>query len=132
MKKTILSLLIGFVLVGYPLEIQNSLISKAKADELTDAPSFTVWVTAYSSTPEETDSTPFVTASNTEVREGTLAANFLPFGTRVQIPELFGDRVFVVEDRMHQRKTNFVDVWMPTKEAALELGITRTEIVVVQ
>ena len=39
-----------------------------------------VWVTAYSSTPEETDDTPRITASGGEVRDGIVAANFLPFG----------------------------------------------------
>ncbi|MBI2036999.1 MAG: hypothetical protein HYT14_01400, partial [Candidatus Liptonbacteria bacterium] len=56
----------------------------------------TVTITAYSSTPEETDSTPFITASGTHVRDGVVAANFLPFGTAVKIPELYGDRLFVV------------------------------------
>ncbi len=89
-----------------------------------------VWVTAYSSTPEETDDTPFITASGTKVRDGIIATNMLPMKTRVKIPKLFGDKIFVVEDRMHPRKTNFVDVWMPTKEGALRVGITYTEIVV--
>lgn len=89
-----------------------------------------VWVTAYSSTPEETDDTPFTTASGTEVRSGILAANFLPFGTKVQIPKLFGDRLFIVEDRMHRRKENFVDVWMSSKEEARKFGVSKTEIVV--
>ena len=91
-----------------------------------------VWVTAYSSTPEETDSTPFITASNTEVRDGIMAANFLAFGTRVQIPKYFGNKVFVVEDRMHPRKTNVVDIWMPSKEQALQFGAHKTEIVVLE
>ncbi len=90
-----------------------------------------VWVTAYSSTPEETDDTPFITASMTKVRDGIIATNFLPFGTKVMIPKLFGKKIFVVEDRMHERKTNFVDVWMPTKEDAIEFGITYAEIVVI-
>lgn len=89
-----------------------------------------VWVTAYSSTPEETDDTPFITASGGSVRSGIVATNLLPFGTKVQIPEVFGDRVFVVEDRMHSRKTNFIDIWMPTKEEAVEFGIAYTEILV--
>ena len=89
-----------------------------------------VWVTAYTRSPEETDDTPFETAAMTETRDGIIAANFLPFGTKVLIPELFGDKVFTVEDRMHRRKTNFVDVWMENKEDALRLGITYTEIVI--
>ncbi len=89
-----------------------------------------VWVTAYSSTPEETDDSPFVTALGTRVRDGIIAANFLPFGTRVMIPSLFGDRTFIVEDRMHYRKQNFIDIWMPSKEDAQLFGIARAEVVV--
>ena len=89
-----------------------------------------VWVTAYSSTPEQTDDTPFTTASGKQVRDGIIATNFLPFGTLVKIPKLFGDKVFVVEDRMHERKKNFVDVWMSETEEAMKLGIQNTEIVV--
>ena len=90
----------------------------------------TVWVTAYSSTPEETDDTPFVTAANTPVRDGIIAANFLPFGTKVRIPSLFGNKIFVVEDRMHPRKKNMIDIWMPTKGDALDFGVHRVEIAV--
>ena len=87
-----------------------------------------VWVTAYSSTPEETDETPFITASGKEVRDGVIAANFLPFGTRVRIPERFDDKIFIVEDRMHSRKQNVVDIWMPTKQDAKNFGAIYTEI----
>lgn len=89
-----------------------------------------VWVTAYSSTEEETDDTPFITAQGTGVRDGIVAANFLSFGTLLQIPKLFGERIFVVEDRMHRRKINFIDIWMPTKEKAEEFGIYYTDIVI--
>lgn len=82
----------------------------------------TVRITAYSSTPEETDDTPFTTALGTQVRDGIIAANFLPFGTRVRIPKVFGSKVFVVEDRMNRRHTNVVDVWMPSKELARTFG----------
>lgn len=91
-----------------------------------------VWITAYSSTPEETDDTPFITASGTRVRDGIVATNLLPFGTKIQIPELFGDKVFVVEDRMHERKANNVDVWMPTKSQALKFGVAYSKILVVK
>jgi 3D (Asp-Asp-Asp) domain-containing protein len=87
-----------------------------------------VWVTAYSSTPEETDETPFITASGKKVSYGIVAANFFDFGTKIKIPEIFGDKIFVVEDRMHQRKKNFIDIWMPTKEEAQKFGIVKTKI----
>ena len=91
-----------------------------------------VWVTAYSSTPEETDDTPFLTASGSPVRDGVVATNMLPFGTKIKIPEVYGDKVFVVEDRMHSRKVNFVDVWMPSKEEATRMGIAYTKIQVLE
>ncbi|MBI1957074.1 MAG: 3D domain-containing protein, partial [Candidatus Niyogibacteria bacterium] len=59
-----------------------------------------------------------------------MAANFLEFGTRVKIPEHFGEQVFVVEDRMARRKTEFVDIWMPTKQDALDFGIHRAKIII--
>ncbi|MBI2039085.1 MAG: 3D domain-containing protein [Candidatus Niyogibacteria bacterium] len=89
-----------------------------------------VWVTAYSSTPEETDDTPLIAASGKTVSAGFMAANFLDFGTRVKIPEHFGEQVFVVEDRMARRKTEFVDIWMPTKQDALNFGIHRAKIII--
>jgi 3D (Asp-Asp-Asp) domain-containing protein len=93
---------------------------------------FRVWLTAYSSMPEETDETPLITATNKTVRDGFIAANFLPFGTKVKIPEFFGDKVFVVEDRMSRRKTDFMDIWMPSKEKANEFGIHRANVIVVE
>ncbi len=98
------------------------------ADEVRDVRN--VWVTAYSSVPEETDETPFIAASGKPVSPGILAANFLDFGTRVKIPEVFGDQVFVVEDRMARRKTDVVDIWMPTKRDAVKFGIKRAQIVI--
>jgi len=93
---------------------------------------FQIWLTAYSSVPEETDDSPLITATNKTVRDGFIAANFLPFGTKVKIPEFFGNKVFVVEDRMSRRKTDFMDVWMPSKEKAAQFGIHRAEVVVVE
>ena len=65
-----------------------------------------VVVTFYSSTIDQTDSTPFITANGTYVRDGIVASNFLVFGTVVKFPELFGDKRFVVMDRMNPRYSN--------------------------
>lgn len=91
-----------------------------------------VTITAYSSTPEETDDSPFITASGAHVREGVVAANFLPFGTIIKIPELYGDRIFVVEDRMHKRHSDKVDIWMSTKTEAKVFGKQTAKIVVIR
>lgn len=80
-------------------------------------------ITAYSSTVDQTDSTPFITASGTRVRDGVIAANFLPIGTMVKIPSVFGEKVFRVEDRMNKRYWMRADIWMPTREQALTFGL---------
>lgn len=86
-------------------------------------------VTAYSSTPWETDGNPYITASGAWVKEGIVANNMLAFGTKVRIPEVFGDKVFVVQDRMHQRKGNYhVDVWFSSYQEALDFGAKITYI----
>ncbi len=87
-----------------------------------------VLITAYSSTPEETDDTPFITASGSYVKEGIVAANFLPFGARIRMPKIFGDQVFVVEDRLHEKNNDRIDVWFPSKEKALKFGTKISEI----
>ena len=92
---------------------------------------YIVSATAYSSTPDQTDHTPFITAAGTHVREGVIAANFLPLGTVIKIPELFGDKIFVVEDRMHNRYWLNIDIWFPEKELAKEFGIKAVKIEIV-
>ena len=82
----------------------------------------TVNFTAYSSTVFQCDGDPFTTASGSRVRDGVTAANFLPFGTKFKIPEIFGDKVFVVEDRMAKRYWKTVDIWMPNYRSAINFG----------
>jgi len=80
-------------------------------------------ITTYTSRPEETDDDPFIAASGKRVFDGMIANNGLPFGTRVRIPSLFGNKVFTVEDRMHKRKgTNHFDIWFADLSEAREFG----------
>lgn len=73
---------------------------------------YTLWTvaTAYSSDPFQTDSSPCIPADGTDLcklaQEGVvdaIATNILPLGTYVRFPELFGDKMFVVRDRMNQK-----------------------------
>jgi 3D (Asp-Asp-Asp) domain-containing protein len=80
-------------------------------------------ITAYSSTADQTDSTPFITANGMTVNDGIVAANWLKFGTRVRIPEYFGDKVFVVADRMNSRYDDRLDIWMPSRDEAINFGL---------
>ena len=82
-----------------------------------------VKITAYSSTPDQTDDTPFTMASGKHVYDGAIAANFLPLGTKVRIPEIFGDKVFTVEDRMNKRFQDRMDIWMESRVEALNFGM---------
>ncbi|MBU1102271.1 3D domain-containing protein, partial [Patescibacteria group bacterium] len=84
-----------------------------------------VIVTAYSSTPDQTDSTPFITANGTYVYDGLVACNFLSFHTKVKFPEIYGDKIFIVEDRMAKKNSHKMDIWMPTREAALQFGVKK-------
>lgn len=86
---------------------------------------YTISMTAYNSEVGQTDDSPFTTADGSTVRDGILAANFLPFGTKVRIPSLFGDRVFEVHDRMNPRYTLRADVWMSNKSNARQFGLKR-------
>ena len=109
-----------------PLVIQEPKAKRIQKPEPRVARRIKMTITAYSSTYCQTDSTPFITASNSHVRWGIVANNFFPFGTRIRIPEYFGDEIFVVEDRMHWRKSNYhVDIWFHTKKEAINFGITR-------
>ncbi|MFA5947266.1 MAG: hypothetical protein WC813_04590 [Patescibacteria group bacterium] len=87
-------------------------------------------VSAYTSRVEECDSTPFITASQTHVRDGVVATNQLPFGTRIKMPEIYGDKVFIVEDRMNTRYKNNMDIWMDDLATARHFGRKTVKIVV--
>lgn len=92
-----------------------------------------VMVTAYSSTPDQTDDSPFITASGKHVEDGIIAINGLKFGTMVRIPKLYGDKIFIVEDRMHSRKGNYhVDIWMGSRTAAISFGSKIADIEIVE
>jgi len=91
-----------------------------------------VVLTGYSSTPDQTDDTPFITASNTRVRDGVVAANFLAFGTKVKIPAIFGDKVFTVEDRMAKKHNDKIDIWFPERHLAKNFGIKEAEVVILE
>jgi len=92
-----------------------------------------VLTTAYSSTVGQTDDTPFITASGKQVKWGIVANNKLAFGTKIRIPDLFGEEIFVVEDRMSREKWNYhIDIWFPSYWQALNFEAKRTYIEVLE
>ena len=93
-------------------------------------------MTAYNSEASQTDGSPCTTANGFNVCEhgveDTIAANFLKMGTKVRIPELFGDRIFIVRDRMNARHATRVDVWFKDHAAAMKFGVKVAKIEVLE
>ncbi len=87
----------------------------------------TVVFTAYTSTPDQTDDSPFIAASGKRVFDGMIASNCFPFGTEIKIPALYGDKTFVVEDRMNKRYgCGRMDIWMDVpRSEAMKFGVKR-------
>lgn len=88
-------------------------------------------ITAYNSDSAQTDDSPCITASGLDVckrgAEDIVATNYmhLPFGTIVKIPELFGDKEFIIHDRMNARYSARMDVWMESYASARKFGVKR-------
>ncbi len=91
-----------------------------------------VRASAYSSTVDQTDGDPFTAASGAKVHDGMLAMNGMPFGTKVRIPEYYGDKVFTIEDRMNARwGTRKIDIWMTTRAEAMQWGVRTVTIEII-
>ena len=114
----------SFLVANTPPSTSNKKVSSTTTKNLVQKiKEVLVPITAYSSTPDQTDDSPFISANGTYVYDGMVAANFLPFGTKIKIPEVFGDKIFTVEDRMNSRYWQKVDVWFPDRESALHFGV---------
>jgi len=125
-----------------------SLFAFARSPEI-----FILKATAYTSTPRETDATPYVTATGARTRLGILAVSRdlldeeLPYGSLVRLYDLgrwqdgkgagtfdplFKGLLFVVEDTMNKRKRQQIDIWLPDRTLALKFGVRRIKVVVVR
>ena len=128
----------AIALINSQLKLRGDLFLITGGDSLmvVNAPSQSKTIrsilTAYSSTLDQTDDTPFITASGTRVREGVVASNFLAFGTKVQIPEIFGDKIFIVEDRMAKKHQDKIDIWFPERHLAKQFGVQEAEVIVLE
>lgn len=83
-------------------------------------------VTAYTSDVAETDDSPRVAADGSVVFDGMVASNGLPFGTKIRLPDYFGDKVFEVRDRMNTRYPTRIDIWMENKKDMYQWGYKRS------
>jgi len=93
--------------------------------------------TAYSSSKDETDSTPFITATGERVnKKGGCAVSrsmerITPMGSKIYMLEAGKAREYEVNDRMAKRIFyNAIDIWKPSKQEALEWGRQRVRVIV--
>lgn len=88
-------------------------------------------ITAYNAEASQTDSTPFITASNSRVRPGIVAVSQdlfrkgWVFGRKVYI---VGKGVYTIEDLLARRKRKQLDIFMTSKRQALQFGRKRMRV----
>lgn len=113
-----------------------------------------VRATGYNSLSSQTDATPHVTATGTRTRFGVLAASRdllgsdVPYGSLVRLRDLGtfhegrdpgrfqalldSQGIFVVEDTMHRRKTDQIDLWFSDYASAVNWGVRRVRVDVIR
>lgn len=100
-----------------------------------------VSVTAYSSSQAQTDSTPFITATGTRTKIGTVAISRdlvgkYGYGKKIKIIRwlktdgcntklINSGIVFFAEDTMHVRYSRKIDIWLPNYRSAINFGTCR-------
>jgi len=110
--RPVILLLIGLFLAGCAEAVGENMTDPVKLESGT--------FTAYNALPEQTDDTPEITASGKRVKEGIVANNCLPFGTKIAVE----DQIFEVQDRMNKRYgCNNFDIFMWDYQAAIEFGV---------
>lgn len=150
-----LAFLVGAVIlpvnmaVAEPAAQPNSFEFLAQISSITSLPvlyekpveKMTVTATAYNSLAGQTDSTPCIAARGYDLceadQENVIAANFLPIGAKIAVPELSGDKVYTVVDRMNARYSKFcsgtscrMDFWMRNYDDARKFGKQTLEIII--
>lgn len=139
-KQTIAKNLVSSILIALTIALTVNPGIALASENPDNAPvarySMPVVATSYSSEAAQTDNTPCIPAmwkfnlcdyfAATGI-EDTIAANFLPLGTKVRFPELYGDKIFVVRDRMNAKYNgkSRIDFWKSTKSSAVKFGVQR-------
>lgn len=117
-------------------------------------PTYVLRATAYNSMASQTDHSPHVTSTGQTTRLGIIAASRdllghdLPYGSLVRIRDLGnfangrgygkfqgmldGQDLYVVEDTMHQRKRDQIDIWLDDRGTALNWGVRKVTVEVVR
>ncbi len=125
----------------------------AEAAPTLELPTYTLKSTAYNSHASQTDSSPNVTATGATTAFGVIAMSrdmlgLIPYGSLVRLKDLGSYRsgrgegkfqevlntqdLFIVEDTMHPRKLEQIDVWFADHSEALNWGVRKVELEVVR
>lgn len=113
-------------------------------------PLFEFRATAYNSLEDQTYGDPHITATGTRTRFGIVAVSRdllgaeLPYGSLIRLRDmgsfsngsgagkfqavLDGQAIFVVEDTMHARKRQQLDVWFEEYSTAVDWGVRRLQV----
>ena len=87
MRKHIFEIVAWFIIIA--AAILTVILARQKADVAENAvPELQRVITAYTSSPDETDDTPDLTASGSKAGPGVYASNEFPFGTMLSIGEI--------------------------------------------
>jgi len=110
----------------FPMIQGNSLVEIVEPVYLKEVGRVYGTVTAYTNRVEETDSTPNITASGKQVKEGYIACpRYLPFGTKVEID----NKIYECQDVMSVRYPHRFDIFFFDLEKALKFGKQEKEII---
>ena len=120
--------MLGFIAVVILILVALTEPAKAQEGVQDTAQVVSATVTAYTSSEDETDSTPFENASGTRPARGSVACpRALAFGTQVVIE----GKTYKCDDRMHHKYADRYDIWVESKAEAFEWG-RRTLAVVIK
>ncbi len=128
------ALILKLVYPDVSLENENIEVQAVESEIRLDCESLNLeyvgWrtVTCYSSTPDQTDDTPFITATGNYVKDGIIATNEFPFGTKL----LIDGKIYIVDDRTNSRYKYRIDIWKPSRSEALECGKKDMEVWIVK
>ncbi|MBS3966429.1 MAG: 3D domain-containing protein [Truepera sp.] len=136
------------------LIIPRSVAPSAGAMHGPALPILTLRATAYNSLTSQTDAQPHITATGARTHFGIIAVsrdllgNTIPYGSLVRLRDLGSyhhgrgvgkfqalldqQGLFIVEDTMHPRKRQQIDVWFEYYSEAIRWGLRRIELEVVR
>ena len=115
-------------IISYPTEIRSGTAVGSVGQSEVTSYTYVAEVSAYTASDDECGNSNGITASGTHVKQGrTIAApSWIPFGTKV----IIGGHEYLVEDRGGYICDNRLDIYMDSREDAMEFGRKELEVTV--